>query len=222
MFDDLRPFEKSVYSQCGEDGVLEQIFKEIGTTNRFFVEFGAGDGVFLSNTANLRKHEGWDGLLMEGGERADGEIVKREFIDAENIEPLFEKYGVPEKFDLLSIDIDGNDYWVWKAIERFRARVVLMEYNIFFSLDAPLTMPYNAKHLWDDSVYHGASLAAFRKLGIEKGYALVYCESYAPNAFFVDRAELPSDWVDAPIEEITGWNCYTRPPDELNRPWQSV
>ena len=220
--DDLESYASSHFSQGGEDGVLLRLFERIGILNRYFVEFGAWDGIHLSNTANLRLNHGWSGLLMEGSDRADGVLVRRERVDAENVEALFRRHGVPESFDLLSIDIDGNDYWVWKAIEKFRPRVVLMEYNIFFALTDAKTMPYNADHLWDDSVYHGASLAALRKLGDEKGYSLVYCESYAPNAFFVDRSELPADWVDVPIEEVTGWNCYDVPPDELNRPWEAV
>jgi len=222
MLSDLRKHEAQVYSQCGEDGVLARIFETIGEGKRFFVEFGAWDGHHLSNTANLRLNHGWQGLLMEGSDRADGELVKREFVSAENIEPLFERYAVPERFDLLSIDIDGNDYWVWRAIERFTPRVVVMEYNIFFPLEHARTMPYDADHVWDKSPYHGASLAALRKLGHEKGYALVHTDSWAPNAFFVLRSELPDDYEELSIEEVTLWAGLDEKKDELARPWVSV
>ena len=82
---DLRAHEWKVHSQGGEDGVLEEIFRCIGATTRFFVEFGAWDGMHLSNTANLRLAHGWTGLLMEGSDRADGQIVRRERVDAENV-----------------------------------------------------------------------------------------------------------------------------------------
>ncbi|MAE93892.1 MAG: hypothetical protein CL910_04465 [Deltaproteobacteria bacterium] len=223
MLSDLRPHERQVYSQFGEDGVLEHIFECIGTTNRRFVEFGAKDGVSLSNTANLRLHHGWTGLLMDAAASRSDELVSHAFIDAENVNALFAKHGVPERFDLLSIDIDGNDYWVWKAIDLFTPRVVVIEYNIFFQLDDCRTMPYDAQHVWQEgSCYHGASLAALRKLGHEKGYALVHTDAWAPNAFFVLRSELPADWQDRPTEELTDWGRFHEPPGTEGRPWTRV
>jgi hypothetical protein len=185
--------------------VLRRIFDVIGSGRKYFVEFGAWDGRYLSNTANLRINHGWSGLLMEGSDRADGVLVQRELVSAENVDPLFAKYGVPTVYDLLSIDIDGNDYWVWKAIEDFTARVVIVEYNIFFELDEPRTMRYDANHVWDESQNHGASLAALQKLGREKGYTLVHTDSWAPNAFFVLDSELPAGHRERPIEELCLW-----------------
>ncbi len=222
VLSDLRNYESSTYSQCGEDGVLQRIFQVIGTRGEYFVEFGAWDGCHLSNTANLRINHGWRGLLMEGSERADGELVQREFVTAENVNALFSRYGVPETFDLLSIDIDGNDYWVWKAIEGFAPRVVVMEYNIFFALHTACTMPYDTGHVWDESCYHGASLAALHKLGIEKGYTLVHADSWAPNAFFVLNSELPDEHRAMPIEEVTPWNFQLEPASADDRPWVAV
>jgi len=221
-FSDLGRYEAGVHSQCGEDGVLERLFELIGTHNRYFVEFGAWDGEHLSNTANLRLHHGWTGLLMEGSDRADDVLVRREMVDAGNVNALFDKYAVPERFDLLAIDIDGNDYWVWKAIEDRAARVVLIEYNIFFAPDMACTMPYDPDHVWDHSLFHGASLAALRKLGDEKGYALVHADGWAPNAFFVLRSELPADFVDRPIDEITPWNTFLEAAPTNGRRWQTV
>ena len=222
LFDDLRRHEASVHSQCGEDGVLLRLFDRIGPTNRFFVEFGAKDGRHWSNTANLRLHHGWSGLLMEGGERAVEPLVKREFVTAENVNALFEKYRVPATFDLLSIDIDGNDYWIWQAIDRFVPRVVVIEYNIFFHPGACLTIPYRADFVWDEGTFHGASLAALRKLGSEKGYALVYADRWAPNAFFVQRQELPDDFEELPVERVTPWDRFVRPPGFDESAWLEV
>jgi hypothetical protein len=226
--DDLESCASSRYSQGGEDGVLQRIFERIGTHNRFFVEFGAWDGLHLSNTANLRLHHGWSGLLMEGSERADGVVVQRERVDAENIETLFRKYDVPENFDLLSIDIDGNDYWVWKAIESFSPRVVVVEYNPFFLADEAKSIAYDANHEWklEHNRYHGASLAAFEKLGREKGYVLAYTEPYCPNAIFVRVSELPSGLRLPTLAEWTRWDWspdgYVAPATQPGGSWVDV
>ena len=222
MLNDLQDYEAQVYSQCGEDGVLQRIFGVIGASNRYFVEFGAWDGVHLSNTANLRLHHGWSGLLMEGGDRADEALVQREFVHAENVNALFAKFDVPERFDLLSIDIDGNDYWVWKALAGYTPRVVVIEYNIFFGLHLARTIRYDRDHVWDETLYHGASLAALQKLGREKGYSLVHADGWAPNAFFVLNSELPAGFEERPIEDVTPWNTFVATPQVEHREWVSV
>ena len=226
---DLESSAERVYSQGGEDGVLRRLFEKIGVRHRAFVEFGAWDGLHLSNTANLRLHHGWSGLLMEGSDRADGQLVRRERVTAENVEALFEAYGVPLDFDLLSIDIDGNDYWVWKAIERYAPRVVLVEYNVFFLPDTAKTIAYDPEHGWDKQhygLYHGASLAAFDKLARSKGYRLVYTEPYFPNAIFVHERELPADTGLPTLAEWTRWDWpedgYVEPTPQPGGRWVSV
>jgi hypothetical protein len=219
MLSDLQSYERGIHSQGGEDGVLARIYECIGTTNEYFVEFGAWDGCRYSNTANLRLNHGWTGLLMEGSDRADETLVEREFVNAENVNALFAKYDVPESFDLLSIDIDGNDYWVWKAIEGHTARVVVVEYNLLFGHDVTKTIRYRPDHIWDETTYHGASLAALRKLGHQKGYALVYTDSWVPNAFFVRRSELPEDFQELPIERVSRGVWCEEPPDSSHRDW---
>lgn len=199
-------YRKRVFSQTIEDGIIEGIFDNIGTTNKYFIEFGAWDGVAFSNTANLRINEKWSGLLLEGNkDKADKlDYIKHAFLTAENINDHFEKNNVPKEFDLLSIDLDGNDYWIWKAIDekRFRARVVIVEYNcnipnqkdsiaIKYSPELDTTVP---------SVnYYGASLSAFKKLGEEKGYSLIYRVNNH-NLFFVDTDLLHQDDIDIPID----------------------
>ena len=181
---DLERFEAKTSSQGGEDGVIQAIFDHIGVTNRYYVEFGCGDGV-QCNTAQLRRH-GWQGLLMDGVAQPDtnNAVIHREWISADNINDLFGKHGVPDEFDLLSIDIDGNDYWVWDAI-RYRPRVVVVEYNANLAVDQSLTIPYSAEHQWDGSDHYGASLLALARLGKKKAYTLVYCNQAGVNAFFV-------------------------------------
>ena len=144
------------YSQNGEDGILEHVFSVLGTVRGTFVEFGAWDGRVLSNTAHLRLDLGWKGLLMEGSAERRTEGVEQEMVTADNIETLFRKYGVPESFDLLSIDVDGNDYWIWRALETHRPRVVVIEYNVFFGIHVSKTMPYDAEHMWaGENMFHG-------------------------------------------------------------------
>ena len=216
--DDLATHAASTYSQGGEDGVLRRLFERIGARHRVFVEFGAWDGLHLSNTANLRLHHGWTGLLMEGSDRADGTVVRRERVDAENVEALFDRYGVPVDFDLLSIDIDGNDYWVWKAIQRYRPRVVIVEYNVFFLPETAKTIAYDPAHGWDKErhpLYHGASLAAFDKLARSKGYRLAWTEPYCPNAIFVDGDALPGDVV---LPDLAGWTRWDWPVEGYREP----
>lgn len=205
---DLEAHAARVHSQGGEDGVLLRLFERVGIRHRYFVEFGAWDGLHLSNTANLRRHHGWRGLLMEGSDRADGELVRREHVDAENIEALLARYDVPLDFDLLSIDIDGNDYWVWRALETHRPSVVLVEYNVFFLAHQARTIVYDRDHVWDKErygTYHGASLAAFVKLGRRKGYSLVYTDLEGPNAIFLRDDLVPRDVEIPPAEAWTRW-----------------
>ncbi len=227
--DDLEASASSCFSQGGEDGVLQRLFEKIGVLNRRFVEFGAWDGVHHSNTANLRLNHGWSGLLMEGSDRADGDLVKREYVDPENVESLFERYDVPREFDLLSIDIDGHDYWVWKAINAYSPRVVIVEYNIFFLPGSAKTIVYDSDYRWDHESYvkyHGASLAAFEKLGRQKGYVLAFTEPFFPNAIFVREDELPKGVSLPPASEWDRWNwaedAYVEPTTQPGGRWVDV
>ena len=222
---DINLHEKKIYSQNGEDGIIDFIFSKIGTINKFCVEFGVGNG-FECNTVYLLEKKGWKGLMMDYG--ADQQIqwkdvvkkawsnrklsllnnvkqdmqflkkmirrakrssqfkrdIKIEKVTAENIQNLFQKYNVPKNFDLLSIDIDFNDYWVWKSIVDYSPRVVIIEYNSSVSPTESRVVPYDPEAKWDGTNYFGASLLASRNLGMTKGYTLVGCDSCGVNAFF--------------------------------------
>jgi len=169
------------YSQYGESRILSNIFDKIGTINNFSVEFGASDGYKFSNT-RFFLNMGWNGLQMEGIIKGDSE-VKSEFITAENINDLLEKYEVPENFDLLSIDIDGNDYWVWKEITR-KPNVVIIEYNSNFNINDSFVLEYDPEHIWDGTYAYSASFNAMKKLGESKGY-YIYKEHRFTNLIFV-------------------------------------
>jgi hypothetical protein len=127
--------------------------------------------------------------------------VRKEFITAENINDLFRKYEVPSQFDLLSIDIDSNDFWVWQQIAA-RPRVVVIEYNASIPPNESRTIAYDPTFVWNGSDYFGASLLALKELGRRKGYTLVYCERAGVNAFFVADELLGADFKPLRIEEI--------------------
>lgn len=206
----LNRFEFKVFSQNGEDGIIEEIFNRIGTTNKFFVEFGVGNG--LENNSAYLLVKDWSGLWLEG-DHASVEFIKTEFareiasnrlrvqetfITAENIAALFQSHHVPQEPDMLSIDIDGNDYHIWKALRDYRPRVIVVEYNATFPPSLVWIKKYNAAWQWDGSIGFGASLKAFERLGAERGYSLVACNFVGANAFFV-RNDLLGDMFHAPF-----------------------
>jgi hypothetical protein len=201
--EEFKAVEKRVHSQNGEDGILLFIFSKIGLTNRVTIEFGVGNGT-QCNSANLLQNFGFTGLFMEGNQN-DVKTGKRiyelkgitgltfinAFITAENINDLITKAGFSGEIDLLNVDIDGNDYWVWKAINCVSPRVVVVEYNSSFGPEKAITVPYKPDfNRWDyhkSGWYHGASISALSKLAEEKGYDLVACDTSGVNAFFVRK-----------------------------------
>ncbi len=187
----LRIYEIRRIAQHGEDGVLEKIFQLIGTTNKYYVEFGAGDGHFCSNVKYFREKYGWTGLLLDGAcsnnMNDDLQInLHKEFITAENICDLFEKYNVPYEFDLISIDIDRHDFYVWRALsKKYKPRIVVIEFNSQFNFNEDKVIKYSANEEWDGSHYFGASILALFNLGRSLGYSLIYEESETINLFFI-------------------------------------
>jgi len=213
----LDRFGYKVYSQADEDGIIAEIFTRIGTTNKKFVEFGVGDG--LESNCHYLLHKGWSGLWIEGNEKSINKIFRlfekpvkenrlkmvNAFITAENINNLIGDEGkTTGEIDLLSIDIDGNDYHVWEAINCIQPRVVVIEYNAKFPPPHEWIMPYNPKHIWDGSEYQGASLSAMEKLGTKLGFQLVGTTMNGVNAFFV-RNDLAKELFPKPA---TAENLY--------------
>jgi len=196
---------RKVWSQNDEDGILEEIFRRVGVAARTFVEFGVSDGREC-NTLKLLV-EGWRGLWIEAspqfcdrlrrvhaGPIAEGRLQLLEtMVTAENIDALIAGARVASaELDLLSVDIDGNDYHVFNAIRCVRPRVLVIEYNAKFPPPMDLVMPYDPRHAWDGTDYAGASLQALTGLAARRGYRLVGTNITGSNAFYV-RADLAAD-----------------------------
>lgn len=182
---DLNRYEGKIFSQNGEDGVTLKIFQKIGTTDKTYVEFGVQEG-YECNTSMLREYFGWTGLMMDGEYENERINLKTEWITAENINQLFEKYKVPEEFDLLSIDIDYNDFHVWYAInEKYRPRVVIIEYNAAIPPSDDKVAVYGPNLCWDGTNYYGAGILPMKILGNKKGYTLVHADANGVNLFFI-------------------------------------
>jgi len=191
--DHLNRFERRVYSQAGEDGVLGEILRRAGATNRYFVEVGSGDG--SENCTRALLEEGWHGCWMEADARyaasaeaiGGGRVaVRHAMVDRENAVALLDATGVPPEPDVISVDVDGNDHWLWQAIAHTRRpRVVVIEYNARFPPPVRWALPYRADRMWDGSYRQGATLSALDAIGAGLGYRLVGCCSFGANAFFV-------------------------------------
>jgi hypothetical protein len=208
-----------VYSQNDEDGIIQEIFRRIGVTHRTFVEFGVEAGTEC-NTVKLLI-EGWRGLWIEANAKSAGRIradfatfiaerrltLTESRVTAETINALIAAGGMRGEIDFLSVDIDYNDYWVWKAIDVVAPRVVAIEYNATLRPPLSLTVPYDPDGAWDGTNFHGASLEALVRLGAAKGYRLVGCGMAGVNAFFV-RAELTGDLF---LEPATAVEHYEPP-----------
>ena len=209
--------EFKVYSQNGEDGILLYIFSKIGITNKRFVEIGI-EGGRECNSANLIINFGWNGLLIDGNEGgvlmakkyyrndkgiSDNRIkIINEFITRENVNLILKENGIMGEIDMLSIDIDGNDYWILEAINNINPRVIIIEYNASIPKDKSLTVKYDPKFdrfkKHRSAWYHGASLKAITKLANKKGYVLVGCDSTGCNAFYIKK-----DILKGKLKEIS-------------------
>lgn len=199
----LELYGHKCYSQNDEDGIIQEIFRRIGTTNRIFVEFGVGEG--LENNSLFLLKQGWKGLWIDGSPQNAAAIntgfadpiarnqlcFKESFITKDNINELIGGYFTGE-IDMLSVDIDGNDYYVWQAIDVVSPRLLVIEYNAKFLPPVKWSIAYDPEYVWDGSDHQGASLAALDEVSREKGYTLVGCNLTGTNAFFV-RKDLVAD-----------------------------
>jgi hypothetical protein len=225
--DQLDRAEFRVFSQFGEDGILQFLVQRVRVENRVFVEIGVED-YSESNTRFLLVHDAWRGVIVDSGNAHrrfldDSRLAWRNtvdavtaFVDRDNVDEILRAAGVEGEIGLLSIDIDGNDYWVLDAIHRVRPTILVVEYNSAFGSERAVTVPYEPtfaraeKHY--SHLYWGASLAALARAADARGLALVGGNRAGNNAFFVARdrlGEIPersvSDcWQPAQFRESRG------------------
>jgi hypothetical protein len=213
----LTRYEYRVFSQNGEDGVLAELLGRLGTSGRWFVEFGIENGT-EGNCVFLADVMGWSGLFLEPAEAAYEELLRkysanplvrtqRAMVRPDNVEELFEQGGVPSEPDVLSIDVDGNDYWIWEAIVSYSPRIVVIEYNAHWPPQKRWVQPYDPESVWQRTDHQGASLGALRSLGEQKGYRLIHTELTGNNAFFV-RADIPAVLPAPEVVPLRAPNYY--------------
>lgn len=186
-------YEKSIFSQNGEDGVIEHIFDKLGTTNKIAVEFGvsATGGGLQNNTRNLA-NKGWQLFwfdILDMKENIPNCKFKKIKLSVDNVENEFEQAGIPIDFDLLCIDIDGNDYHLREKLKKYNPRVCVLEYNGTKLSDEEYIMPYNENYSWRGVKDHsfGSSLMSLTKLLDKLGYDLIHVENNGINAFYARK-----------------------------------
>jgi len=199
--DKINNSEFKVYSQWGEDGIIQKIIDHLPIENKVFVEFGVEDYT-ESNTRFLLKNNKWSGLILDGNKEhidyikndtsvywAHNLKAEHVFITKDNINSILISNGVPEDLGLLSVDIDGNDYWIWHSINCIKPRIVICEYNSIFGSSSKVTVPYSDSFVRNNAhfsnIYYGASLGALEFLAKQKGYSLIGTNLAGNNAFFV-------------------------------------
>jgi hypothetical protein len=212
------PYISDVTSQHGEDGVIEEVFRRIGATNKWCVEFGALNGTHHSNTWDLITNRGWSGVLIEADPTYFEKLKEvyaalprahclNEFVEFEgphSLDAILARTPIPKDFDFLSIDIDGNDYHVWESLVEYQPRVVVMEFNPTIPTDISFVQPR------DMSVQQGSSIKALIELGEKKGYTAVAVTGV--NIFFVRSELFAKLGIDkSTIEELyPDTSLYTR------------
>ncbi|HEV2708973.1 MAG TPA: hypothetical protein VGU67_02065 [Edaphobacter sp.] len=222
----LQEIEFKVSSQWGEDGIIDWLIEQarIPCVSRSFVEFGVED-YRESNTRFLLQNRNWRGLIMDGSNamtravREDALAAAHDltaqvsFITRENINELITNAGFGGDIGLLSIDLDGNDYWIWEAIHAVRPIICICEYNAVFGDMFPICTPYKARFdrakAHDSYLYFGASIVALQSLAIKKGYRFVGTTSAGNDAFFV-REDYAQQFVEKSLQSIQALPSFFR------------
>lgn len=220
--DTLADVELRVFSQWGEDGIIEWLIQNLPIEHETFIEVGVG-GYLEANTRFLLVNRNWRGLIVDSHDdlkhvpgaqyywRHDL-TCGQEFVTRDNVDALFAKYGFSGDIGLLSLDIDGNDYWVLERLGSVRPAILVCEYNAMFGDLRPLTVPYDSefsitKHN-NSMLYFGASIAAMRRVVEAKGYVFVGTNSNGVNAFFVRDDLAPH--LDGKLRRRVAWPALHR------------
>jgi len=200
----VKDSEFKIFSEYGDDGIIQYLIRAIGIDSKTFIEFGV-ENYSEANTRFLLINNNWKGLIIDGSENNINQVKKEnlywkrdltavaKFITRENINEIFLQNGFTGQVGIMHIDVDGNDYWIWKDVNVVDPQLVIMEYNAVFGLN-PWTVPYDAKFYRTEkhhsNLYFGASLFALNVLAEKKGYSLVGCNSNGNNAYFVRNDKL--------------------------------
>lgn len=214
----IQDAEFQIFSQWGDDGIIQFLINQIDISNDIFVEFGV-ENYLESNTRFLLMNNNWSGLIIDGSKKnveyiKNDEIywkydlvAKSAFVTAENINKLIEENGFAGSIGLLHIDIDGNDYWIWKAINVIDPDIIIIEYNSVFGFERAITVPYDPsfnrtqKHY--SNLYAGASLLALCDLADEKDYFFIGTNKAGNNAYFIKKEKINN------IKSLTAKEGYT-------------
>ncbi len=215
--------EFHVFSQFGEDGILQMILRSFGEpVPKAFVEFGV-ESYREATTRLLLETQGWKGLIIDGDTRNIQSIQERAdfwrlpltavhaFIDRENINSIIEQGGMAGRIGILSVDLDGNDYWVWEAIDCVTPDIVVVEYNGIFGGSAAVSIPYDASFsrfkAHYSGVYWGCSLGALQHVAQKKGYRLLGVNAAGNNAFFA-RSDSSCNLPSCSTAETFSWPIF--------------
>lgn len=201
----LSDAEFKVFSQFGDDGIIQYLVRVLSPLERRFIEFGVQD-YSESNTRFLLLNDNWSGLVLDGSAHNMERLRRQEyywrhdvvavhaFVDRDNVNELFRQHGFVGELGLLSIDVDGNDYWLWKAVEVVQPAIVVCEYNAVLGARRAVTVPYDPRfdrtRAHHSNLYWGSSIKALCLLADEKGFAFVGANSAGNNAYFVRRDRL--------------------------------
>ena len=222
---------RKIYSQNDEDGIIEFLISALGLASGYFVEIGVGppssvmtaDGGYrrgsleqdgLEANCRLLLERGWHGFMLDAEKYPDGAGVFQEFVTALNVNHVLQRHQCPSEVDIFSLDIDGQDFWVWMNLI-LRPKIMIIEYNGELDFDESLVVPFDTGFRWDYTYYQGASLLALKKLGESKFYSLVHANGV--NAFFV-RADLISNHDEFTVEQIYR-KLVLHHRDKQRRPW---
>lgn len=219
--------EYRVFSQWGEDGIIQFLIRNIEIERKIFVEFGADNYHLESNTRFLLTNNNWSGLVIDCDSENINHLKKnpaywmynmkavQAFITKDNINKILQENGLIGEIGLLSIDIDGNDYWIWQAINVISPVIVVVEYNPRFGRNLAVTVPYEENFeratAHPSKFYYGASLRALCLLAERKGYAFIGCNKNGVNAFFIRNDRKPNEIKELSPEEGYVSGTYSEP-----------
>lgn len=193
---EISKHEKKIYSQNGEDGVLEYLCQQAGCSRKFYVEFGAHD-CRECNSRYLRS-KGSTGLVMDGSHENSSINLHKEYITLHNIIDLFKKYNVPREFDILSVDVDGIDFYLLRKIfcsRQYDPLIVVVEYNRNIpASEGEKVVPLNDPPIGLKKHPNGMSIGAVQALGAKFGYSVVYTNSNGVNAYLVKKSVIPANF----------------------------